>query len=300
MVRIKPLPGALNGAAFRTTEAARLGASAGRIRAADLVAPMRGIRLPAEHVSSLEHRCRAVLAHRPSRIAFSHATAALLLGAPLPRRLEECALLHVCVPAGERAPQIKGIRSHTRSTWTDAYVRGLPVTSPEQTWLDLVPSLDHASSVALADFLVSGPEPWSTRAQLEEAVAHGSGRRGVKEARAQLAAIRTGVDSPGETRLRLLLTGTGLPEPAVNFTLLSRDGTTLARADLAYPGEQVALEYEGDIHRIDRQVWMKDIRRRERLEDAGWRLVRVTASDLHNPAELLRRLRKLLARREKS
>ena len=55
------------------------------------------------------------------------------------------------------------------------------------------------------------------------------------------------------------------------------------------------MKYEGDIHRVDQATWRKDIRRRERVEDLGWRMVRVTADDVARPAELIRRLRRLLA-----
>jgi hypothetical protein len=299
MVRIAALPTQIDSRPFRTSEAKRLGVSPGRLRAGDLSRPVRGVRLPAG-ADSLKQRCLALLEHRPERLAFSHSTAAQLLGAPLPRRLEGIGEFHLSVPAGGRAPQIIGIHSHTLARWKTTTVDGVPITSPEQTWLDLVPRLDREASVAMADYLVSGRSPWTTRDMLAEVVAASPGRRGVKQARMQLESVRAGVDSPGETRLRLVLTDAGLPEPAVNFTLLGRRGETLARADLAYPVAQVALEYEGDVHRVDREVWMKDLARRERVEDAGWRMIRVTAADLHTPAALVARVRKLLAKREKS
>ncbi|MFJ3393185.1 hypothetical protein [Leifsonia aquatica] len=297
MVRISPLPPTLDAGPFHVQDALQSGVSPGRLRASDLHAPLRGVRIAAA-APALQERCSALLCHRDDRLLFSHVTAAQLYGAPLPRHLDMDDPIHVTVPAGERAPQIAGIHSHTIASWSPALVGAFPVTSPAQTWLDLVPLLDRVSSIAVADYLVSGSAPWTTRDHLESIVAAWPGRRGVKQARAQLPAVRAGVDSPGETRLRLLLTDAGLPQPAVNFTLLDRTGTAIARADLAYPIEQIALEYEGDIHRVDRRVWMKDLRRRERVEDLGWRMVRVTASDLHEPAALLTRMRKLLARRE--
>lgn len=297
MVRKHALPESLDDRPFLVAEARRKGVSPSRVRASDLVAPQRGVRIPIE-AASFESRCHAMLAHHGDGLVFSHVTAARLYGAPLPRRMQDAAELHVTVPAGARAPQIRGVRAHTITRWTPADVAGLPVTDPAQTWLDLVPLLDRVSSIAVADYLVSGRDPWTTRDRLERLVERSSGRRGVKHARAQLPFVRERVDSPGETRLRLLIVDAGLPEPAVNLTLLDRGGEHVARVDLAYPIEQIALEYEGDVHRVDRQVWMKDLHRRERVEDLGWRLVRATALDLQSPAPLLRRLRTLLARRE--
>jgi hypothetical protein len=111
--------------------------------------------------------------------------------------------------------------------------------------------------------------------------------------------VRVGTESPGETRLRLLLESAGLPAPQSNLEVFDGD-RFVARVDLAYPVPRVAVEYEGDIHRVDQATWRKDIRRRERLEDIGWRTVRVTADDLARPAELIARLRRLLPSTEPS
>jgi hypothetical protein len=43
---------------------------------------------------------------------------------------------------------------------------------------------------------------------------------------------------------------------------------------------------------------MRDIRRRELFEDAGFRHIRVVAADLVDPAPLINRLRRLLAVRQ--
>lgn len=64
--------------------------------------------------------------------------------------------------------------------------------------------------------------------------------------------------------------------------------------DLAYEDQRIAVEYEGDHHRTDRAQWHKDVHRQGRLEDLGWRVIRVTASDLATPATLLTRVRRAL------
>jgi len=94
-----------------------------------------------------------------------------------------------------------------------------------------------------------------------------------------------------------MLVHAGLPEPSLNYRILDTRGAFVARADLVYPVAKLALEYEGDVHRVDRDVWRKDIARRERVEDLGWRMVRVTADDLHHPAALVARIRRLLRAR---
>ncbi|WP_235493278.1 hypothetical protein [Leifsonia sp. Leaf336] len=256
------------------------------------------MRLPG-HDDGLESRCQAFLLHREERIAFSHLTAAELLGAPLPAHIREDARLHVSVPAGERAVQARSVAGHTLSAWNTISVRGLPLTTPEQTWLDLAVSLDRDALVALGDWLVSYRHPLTTPEALAEIVRSTPGRRGIMKARTALALIRTRSESPAETRLRLLIVDAGLPEPALNYLIHQRDGGFIARVDMAYPDRGVVLEYEGDGHRVQRDVWFRDIRRREQLEDLGWRVVRVTAADMQSPTALLSRLSRLLwTRRE--
>jgi very-short-patch-repair endonuclease len=85
-----------------------------------------------------------------------------------------------------------------------------------------------------------------------------------------------------------------IPEPITDCPILVASGLVL-HSDLGYPAARIALEYEGDQHRTDRKRWMDDIRRRELMEDAGWRVVRVTQADLDDPTALVARLRRLLA-----
>ncbi len=231
-------------------------------------------------------------------MVFSHVTAAALYGAPLPMQFENESDIHVTVPAGGRAPQIAGVRSHVLAAWRAAEVSGLPVTTPEQTWLDLAPILGQAALVAVGDFFVSRRDPLTDVVRLAAHVGGSSGRRGIARARQAIGLVREGSESAGETRLRLLLAGSGLPEPVANLELRDDRGVFVARVDLAYPAARLALEYEGDIHRTDRAIWHRDIARRERVEDLGWRVVRVTSADLRAPEELIPRIRHLLRTRE--
>ncbi|WP_240183737.1 endonuclease domain-containing protein [Leifsonia aquatica] len=252
--------------------------------------PFRGARL-AVGADGLVERCRAYARHRRLDFAFSHTTAALLLGVPLPPGIDPA--IHVSVPAPGRAPEIAGFVGHKLTDWATTEFDGLPLTTPAQTWIDLASLLPVRALVVAGDHLVAGGAPLSTREALAHRIAASAGRRGIARARQAIEQVRAGSESPGETRLRLLLVEAGLPMPQLNREIHDGD-RFIARVDLAYPSARVALEYEGDIHRVDRDVWRKDIRRRERLEDLGWRMVRVTADDIAHPAELLTRLRRLL------
>jgi very-short-patch-repair endonuclease len=77
------------------------------------------------------------------------------------------------------------------------------------------------------------------------------------------------------------------------------EGTFIARVDLAWPRFRACVEYEGDGHRTDRAQFRKDITRTQRLEDHGWRVIRITDDDLARGGhEFLHRVRSVLRARE--
>ncbi len=97
---------------------------------------------------------------------------------------------------------------------------------------------------------------------------------------AALGLVRERVDSPQETRTRLLVVRAGIPEPEANRDAYDDHGGWLGQIDLGWHAVKVALEYLGDVHRTAKGRWRKDVRRREVLEDDGWRVLFVTADDL--------------------
>jgi hypothetical protein len=98
--------------------------------------------------------------------------------------------------------------------------------------------------------------------------------------------------SPQETRLRLLVGRSALPEPIAQYHVI--DGARfVARVDFAWPEQRVALEYDGLWH-ADPKQFAKDRERLNRLTAAGWRVVFVTAADLRDPAQLIARIAAVL------
>jgi hypothetical protein len=64
-----------------------------------------------------------------------------------------------------------------------------------------------------------------------------------------LPLVRAKVDSPMETRSRLLLVFAGLPEPQPGQEILDEHGQCVATVDLGYRAAKIAIEYDGDLHR---------------------------------------------------
>ena len=87
--------------------------------------------------------------------------------------------------------------------------------------------------------------------------------------------------SPQETRLRLLIHRSDLPRPVAQYTVRI-DGRWVGRVDFAWPEHKLALEYEGVWHG-ERQQVARDRRRLNGLTRAGWRVIFVTAAELHDP-----------------
>jgi very-short-patch-repair endonuclease len=102
--------------------------------------------------------------------------------------------------------------------------------------------------------------------------------------------IDEGAQSPKETWLRLLLIRDGFPRPQTQIPVLSPDGLRQYYLDMGWEDIKLAVEYDGDQHRVDPIQFAYDIRRLEDLHELGWFDVRVTAR--HHSADVLRRVRR--------
>jgi hypothetical protein len=163
------------------------------------------------------------------------------------------------------------------------------MTSPGQTFHDLGEDLGIVDLVVAGDSFVSSG--LITCADLAAAVARLSGP-GTEAAERAVAYVRTGVESPMETRLRLLLVLAGLPEPVVNLAIRDElSGRLRYRIDLAYPQWKIAIEYDGRQHAESSRQWQWDVQRREELERDGWRVIIMLSGDVYRtPARTLERV----------
>lgn len=168
------------------------------------------------------------------------------------------------------------------------------MTTPARTFLDLRECQLLVEIVVTGDALLrSGRSDLITL----RAAAQAPGRH-CRTARRAAELIRERVDSPMETRVRLLLVLAGLPEPVIAHEVRDQGGGWLARVDLAYPELRIAIEYDGRQHLTDPRQWNLDIIRREVLERAGWTMIVITATDYYRrPDHTLGRIRDARAER---
>ena len=167
---------------------------------------------------------------------------------------------------------------------------GVRVTTPQATALRLARMLPRDEAVVAIDRMVPATD-LDLRALRARA-----GLPGAAPARARsVLALADGLaESPQESRLRLLMRRGRLPAPVAQY-VVRHGGEFVARVDFAWPDLKVAVEYDGAWHGEKAQL-ARDRRRLNRLQEAGWRVVFVTAADMHEPTRLLAAIRAALAR----
>jgi hypothetical protein len=217
------------------------------------------------------------------------ASAAALWGVDLVSPEDE---VELTVPPGRHAVRAAGLRVR-RCHVADEHVvvrRWVRVTSPEATAVRLAGHLPLEDAVVTVDRLIA------TRGLDLQNIRALAGRQWAPAPRAPAppAALADGLtESPQETRLRLLIGRSGLPQPVAQYRV-RHDGRVVARVDFAWPDRKVALEYDGLWHAEDGQ-FANDRARLNRLREAGWTVVFVTAADMYQPARLVARIAAALA-----
>jgi len=291
---VTPLPSILLNRAFTCAEARAAKVTRSRLDGQDLERPSWGLRTT-RPATTLDERARDLSVILPKGAAFSHVTAARLWRLPLPTswtRTEPVDVLTRGTPLRR-----SGVRGHRGLERREIEVlRGLRVTCPVPTWADLA----TIQGLSVEDLVIAG-DAFATRdpgllAGFARA-GERAGGRGLRKVRAAAELIRSGSGSPMETRVRLAFGLAGLPEPELNATVYAEDGHFLARVDFLWREARVIVEYEGDQHRTDRRQWQNDIQRVRLLEGLGWKVIRITATDLSDPqrrGELMRMLHDLV------
>lgn len=247
-----------------------------------------GIRVAATVSLTPQLLAQAALMMVPGAVV-SHHTAAVLWGAVVP----ETPHTHVSVRVDRDRRGRDRLCCHVSPDPASTTHRGLPVTTPAQTFMDLAPHLGLVDLVILGDSLVHAEV--TTEGELMEAAAAMTGRGAVRT-RAAAELVRAGAHSPMETRVRLMFHFAGLPEPRSQLRV--GDASCTYYLDLAWPELRTAAEYDGRQHAESPRQWGHDLGRREWLDDHGWRLVVIRAHDVYDdPWATILRVQRVLATR---
>ena len=276
---------------FTRAHAVALGIDAKTIRGPRFREVFRDVLVSRDVELTTAVRARAALTlHLPTAFV-SHVTAADIMGLPVPSSDR----VHITAATQEERRQHPGIACHIACSETDVVDHaGLRISSPLDLFIELAGVLSVVDLVVAGDAMV---KLGLFTADELRAFCAGTRRWHSRRARRGAVLVRDGVDSPMETRVRLLLVWAGLPEPVVNLRVTDSAGNE-RRLDLAYPFLKIAIEYDGR-HHIEREAqWNQDLRRRENLEADGWRFVVITSKGVYKePEDTIARVVQALAQR---
>jgi very-short-patch-repair endonuclease len=277
---------------FTRADALAAGISPSMLKGSRFRRLFRGVYIDARVPPHPQQRIEAALLLHPAGAFASHASAARLYGVPLPLLPDE----HVTVlAAADRRPR-PGLRSHLAPPDPGvADLRGLRVSAAAQMFVAVASLLELVDLVVVGDALVRlrrvGPDEL-------RAFCGTSSLPGARQAGRAASSVRARVDSPMESRLRMLIVLAGLPEPAVDFRIHDRFGRVLYRFDLSYPGLKIVVEYDGRQHRADPDQWDHDTDRKDWFDPEGWLHVPVFSRGVYrDPDKTIRRVEAALRSR---
>ncbi|WP_433575401.1 hypothetical protein [Nocardia brasiliensis] len=152
--------------------------------------------------------------------AISHQSAAVVYGAPLWRvPLDK---VHVTRDRRTGGRVKSDVKIHCVPLDAVAEVDGLLVTTPARTVVDLARTLPFESAVVTGDVLLRdfGLSDDELAVELEQA----KSRSGIAAAKRVIAFLDGRTESAGESRSRVLLARSGLPEPTSQGNVFDGDG----------------------------------------------------------------------------
>jgi hypothetical protein len=181
----------------------------------------------------------------------------------------------------------RGLRTYDMRLHSTEFVDlgGMRITTVERTAFDVARRGRLDDAIARLDALGN-----AKGFKADDVLAIGDrhrGARGLRQLCIALDLYDPGAASPKETWLRLLLIRAGFPRPQTQIPVLSADGRRQYYLDMGWEDRMLAVEYDGEQHRVDPIQFAYDIQRSEDLDELGWTRVRVVKEN--RPADVLRR-----------
>jgi hypothetical protein len=202
--------------------------------------------------------------------------------------------VEVLVPLESRVVRGSGLAVRRTVVRPDEWVAwsGMRLATPQRMAMDLL--LNRLLPDAVADLdavlcarLVTLPEVRSVVEQRFD--------RGVVLARRAMQPADLRAESRPESRVRVWLVLDGLHPVPQHWIEYSRG--RLARVDLAFIEQHVAVEYDGSWREGELWALNQHRERLNRVQAEGWEIVFVTAALLRDPERMVRTVRGALARR---
>ena len=261
--------------------------AAGTVSKYDLRARYRRV-LPDVYIAkgaplSLRDRTVAAWLWSRRRGVISGVAASALHGA---RWVDDDAVIELNWP-GRKSPPGVTARNETLLDAEISSRAGVSVTSIPRTAFDLARRGPSGQAVERLDALAAVTN-FAVQDVLDIAANHPH-VKGLQRVRGLLEQVDAGAQSPRETWLRLLLIEAGLPRPETQIPVTRLDGYSHYFLDMGWRDVMVAVEYDGEQHRVDRNIYRDDLARSEYIAHVGWRRIRVIAG--HRKTDIVRRVR---------
>jgi len=229
-------------------------------------------------------KAKAALALYPNANPVLYGSSALqAMGAALPHGAEDWNRVHILIdhPAGrsQRADVISHDGLARRPVWRT--FAGLPVLNPVDRWLQMR-HLTIDELVEIGDGFLRRQHPLLTIQEMSSRLAELTGHHGIAKAGRAMALVRSGTDSIYESKTRLIMVHSGLPTPKVNPEVWCESVAFFYHVDLGYVHAKVGIEFDGQGHSSREQMDI-DADRHRNLQDAGWMIIKVTATQLQQP-----------------
>jgi hypothetical protein len=292
---IARVPEELRHRPFTRGQAQAAGISAKALKSSPWRSVLRGVWTHSDLPDTRENRLAAARLLIPPYGVLCGLTAAWVHG--LDVRRQDDADVHVGFPKGRRIRPRPGVvvcqETLQPSDWCE--IDGVRVTTPLRTTFDCMRWLRGVERLVVADAMAHAELVLVEDLRLY--FAQKRRLRNLRRGEALLDDIEPRSESPMETRLRVILTDAGLPRPVAQHEIHDSRGVFIARADLAYPQQRLAVEYDGAWHWGRRR---EDDRRRAAMRAAGWEVLVYSADDVYgDPDRIVREVRQALrARRQ--
>jgi len=277
---------------LRVSRGLPTGVTNSRLRGQAFERVSRDLYVPTGTLTHLEDRCRALLTVLPEGSAFCLATATQLSDLPTPPGWSTDDI-HVAVPTAVGLPRRHAVVSHRWQLPPEhvTAARGIPVVTAARTFLEFASRTSLEAVVAIGDAaLRSG---LTNDEEIDDVVAGAHRRRGVVLARQAVRMLDPRAEAPTESRVRVWMQLAGLPRATPNAWITDAFGQAFARADLLVEEFATVVEYEGGHHR-DAAQFASDLRRRNRLQELGFRVVHLEKSMLASRHEVVRTIAAVL------
>jgi very-short-patch-repair endonuclease len=255
-----------------------------QLRGPSVVRVLHGVYRPAWVAATHQLACEAACLVLPSDVWVSGPSAATVLGLHLAKDGDDV----FCVAReSTRVPRRRGVRVRQvrGGPLGGRHVGGIRVADVRRIAFDLAARKDLPHAVAHLDAFAA-----TTGLNLDDFARQLSSWRDndvctVRQA-VSLTDARSQSIPESVTRVVLVLAGFDV---VPQFPVRLND-VVIARVDLALPAYRLAIEYDGAWHAL-REQFERDRVRLNLLQQAGWRVVHITAAMLRRPQEIVAAVR---------